>query len=576
MNTSDKVAILADSAKYDASCSTSGSSRQNSPGGIGNAKACGICHSWTPDGRCVALLKVLLSNACAWDCAYCVNRRSNDIPRAGFEPEELVRLIMDFYKRNYLEGALLSSGVLGCPEATMERLIAVARTLRVRERFNGYLHLKAIPGASDELVMEAARWADRVSVNIELPSAASLASIAPDKSPAAIFGPMRTLARASGFEPRRLLQPPALPQAAAHFDPQQPPQASDASMVQQPQDNSSFKTTSRQTVSGLPGTNKTGSDRTAANRLMLTRSNPRQDDTKLPSRPDSPWPAMDLALPAVAEPRPLYDSTGSGSTTANPSSSPSAASGRSGSRSSLPSVMEARKNRTRNPEAAILPAGQTTQMVIGASPESDLDILTLAENLYLAYDVRRVYYSAFIPVSGDTRVPALPRPPLLREHRLYQADWLFRFYGFSADEIIDPGRPNLDDRLDPKCAWALRNLHRFPIDLDKADYLEILRVPGIGPKSASRILRARRQNRLKPQMLASLGVVMKRARWFVSCSGLMADALPGDPRAAFALNEGALRRLLSDGASRQLNPLQLELGLDRGLDQELDPGRITG
>ena len=497
MNTSDKVALLADSAKYDASCSTSGSGRRNSPGGIGNAAVAGICHTWTPDGRCVALLKVLLSNACAWDCAYCVNRRSNDIPRAGFEPEELVRLIMDFYKRNYLEGALLSSGVSGCPDTTMERLIAVAKTLRVRERFNGYLHLKAIPGASDELVMEAARWADRVSVNIELPSAASLESIAPDKSPAAIFRPMRTLARASGFEPRRLVQPKASPQAPALLTPQ--PSAP-------------------------------------------------QSPARLSLPPGQSWPGMDTALPAVAEPRPLYDCSNTSA------------------RTSLPSVFEARKNRTRNPEAAILPAGQTTQMVIGASPESDLDILTLAENLYLAYDVRRVYYSAFIPVSGDSRVPALPRPPLLREHRLYQADWLFRFYGFSADEIIDPGRPNLDDRLDPKCAWALRHLHLFPIDLNKADYLEILRVPGIGPKSASRILRARRQNRLKPQMLASLGVVMKRARWFVSCSGVLPDALPGVTRGSFALNEGALRSLLSDNANRQLNPLQLELELELGLE----------
>jgi predicted DNA-binding helix-hairpin-helix protein len=274
----------------------------------------------------------------------------------------------------------------------------------------------------------------------------------------------------------------------------------------------------------------------------------------LPDTAGQTYPSMDISLPAVAEPRPLYDSTATNPITAAKAASPS----------SLPSVFEARRNRTRNPEAAILPAGQTTQMVIGASPESDLDILTLAENLYLAYDVRRVYYSAFIPVSGDARVPALPRPPLLREHRLYQADWLFRFYGFSADEIIDPGRPNLDDRLDPKCAWALRNLHRFPIDLNKADYLEILRVPGIGPKSASRILRARRQNRLKPQMLASLGVVMKRARWFVSCSGDMPDAIPGVSRGASVFNEGALRKLLSDDASSTLHPLQLELGLEAG------------
>jgi putative DNA modification/repair radical SAM protein len=533
MNTSDKVAILADSAKYDASCSTSGSARHNSPGGIGNAAVAGICHSWTPDGRCVALLKVLLSNACAWDCAYCVNRRSNDIPRAGFEPEELVKLIMDFYKRNYLEGALLSSGVSGCPDTTMERLISVAKTLRVREHFNGYLHLKAIPGASDEPVMEAARWADRVSVNIELPSAASLASIAPDKSPAAIFRPMRTLARASGFEPRRLLQSPATTQLPATLQPSASPQSH-------------------------------------------SRPNPGQS-----VHTEQAWPSMDVSLPVVAEPRPLYD-TGSHSNkslSVPQTTSPFGPAGQTGpaatthsttARTSLPSVFEARKNRTRNPEAAILPAGQTTQMVIGASPESDLDILTLAENLYLAYDVRRVYYSAFIPVSGDSRVPALPRPPLLREHRLYQADWLFRFYGFSADEIMDPSRPNLDDRLDPKCAWALRNLHLFPIDLNKADYLEILRVPGIGPKSASRIVRARRQNRLKPPMLASLGVVMKRARWFVSCSGILPDALPyalpGMSRGAFTFNEGALRRLLSDDASNKLQPLQLELGLDTELE----------
>ena len=545
MTTSDKVAILADSAKYDASCSTSGSARPNRPGGIGNAAVAGICHSWTPDGRCVALLKVLLSNACAWDCAYCVNRRSNDVPRAGFEPEELVSLIMDFYKRNYLEGALLSSGVSGCPDTTMERLIAVAKTLRVRERFNGYLHLKAIPGASDELVMEAARWADRVSVNIELPSAASLASIAPDKSPASIFGPMRTLARASGFEPRRLLPPQEPSQAPA------PSRLSASSRPSAPCDSPRTSAPSRLSAPSRPSA-PCESSRPAgkvSERLdLLGRS------ALPPISSAQAYPTMAMATPTVAEPRPLYDTPGSEPITAARASSPSR----------LPSVFEARKNRSRNPEAAILPAGQTTQMVIGASPESDLDILTLAENLYLAYDVRRVYYSAFIPVSGDTRVPALPRPPLLREHRLYQADWLFRFYGFSADEIIEPGRPNLDDRLDPKCAWALRNLHLFPVDLNKADYLEILRVPGIGPKSASRILRARRQNRLKPQMLAGLGVVMKRARWFVSCSGILPDALPGTSRSAWAFNEGALRALLSDSASQKLNPLQLDLGLEAG------------
>lgn len=478
MDTARKIAILADAAKYDASCSTSGSARANAPGGLGNGAVGGICHSWSADGRCVALLKVLLSNACAWDCAYCVNRRSNDVPRAGFEPEELVRLIVDFYKRNYIEGAFLSSGVIGCPDATMERLVAVARTLRTRERFNGYLHLKAIPGASDELLGEAARWADRVSVNIELPSAASLRAVAPDKTPASIFRPMRTLARAGGFEPVRLVAP------AGAFPSETAPKPTQAGAFLD----------------------------------------------------------MDRVQAALAEPRPRYASSPAGS------------------------VMDARKARPRDPGATSLPAGQTTQMVIGASPESDLDILGLAENLYLAYDVRRVYYSAYIPVGSGALLPAregaqddgAAKPPLLREHRLYQADWLFRFYGYSASEILDPARPNLDMELDPKCAWALRNLQFFPVDVNKAEYRDLLRVPGLGPKSACRILRARRSARLKPEHLASMGVVMKRARWFLTCSGATAS-LPGGARAADrADNPAALRALLVDSARSTLAPVQRE------------------
>lgn len=477
MDTQRKLAILADAAKYDASCSTSGSARA-SKGGVGNAAVGGICHSWSADGRCVALLKVLLSNACAYDCAYCVNRRSADRPRAGFEPEELVRLVMDFYRRNYIEGALLSSGVAGCPDATMERLISVAKTLRLRERFNGYLHLKIIPGACDELVAEATRWADRVSVNIELPSAASLAAVAPDKTPASILRPMRILARASGFEPKSL-PPAASPPAAA------PLAAIEAG--------------------------------------------------------ESPAAAL---IPAPrAAPRPLERSRPDGAV------------------GGLPSVTEARRYRPRDPGSATLPAGQTTQMVIGASPESDRQILTLAENLYLAYDVRRVYYSAFIPSSPDPRVPALAGPPLLREHRLYQADWLFRFYGFKGDELFEGGGPNLDEALDPKCAWALRNLHRFPVDVNRAEYMELLRVPGIGPKSASRIVRARREAPLVAETLGRLGVVMKRARWFVTCSGVPAfpSVMRGGGRLAPGIdNPAGLRASLGDGAPSALKPLQRE------------------
>ncbi|MBN1520431.1 MAG: putative DNA modification/repair radical SAM protein [Spirochaetales bacterium] len=469
MDLAGKISILADAAKYDASCSTSGSARSNK-GGVGNAAVGGICHAWSADGRCVALLKVLLSNACAYDCAYCVNRRSNDVPRTGFEPEELVRLVMDFYRRNYIEGALLSSGVIGCPDATMERLIAVAKTLRVRERFNGYLHLKAIPGASERLVLEAARWADRLSVNIELPSAASLRAVASDKTPAAIFGPMRVLARAGGFEPRRLPATSAQPAVPLQDSPAETPV--------------SFH-------SQLPAVSHAVRD-----------IRPMEGGADLPARA---------------------------------------------------SVMDARALRRRDPGAAVLPAGQTTQMVVGASPESDLHILTLAENLYLAYDVRRVYYSAFVPTGGDSRVPALAGPPLVREHRLYQADWLFRFYGYSAAEVLDPLHPNLDPSIDPKAAWALRHLERFPVDANTADYRELLRVPGIGPRSASRIVRARRLARLSPSALKGLGVVMKRARWFVSCSGTMAvDA------GRVLDRPDALASLLRDGADTLLEPLQLE------------------
>ncbi len=438
MDVKDKIGILADAAKYDASCSSAGSARPNTPKGLGNGAVAGICHSWSADGRCISLLKVLLSNACAYDCAYCVNRRSNDIPRAGFEPGELVKLIIEFYTRNYIEGAFLSSGVLGCPDATMERLILVARRLRVQESFNGYLHLKIIPGASEALVMEAARWADRVSVNIELPSSESLARIAPDKSPQAIFGPMKLLAAAAGFSPRALPAP-------------------------------GLRTIGGPPAAGAPG------------RLMRRRGSPR---------------------------------------------------------------------------AALVPAGQTTQLIVGASPESDQAILSLAERLYRSYDVRRVYYSAFVPTGSDPRLPQLAKPPLAREHRLYQADWLFRFYGFSASEILDPLHPYLDARIDPKSEWAIRNLGFFPLELMSASYEELLRVPGIGPKSAQRIIKARRDSILAAKSLSRLGIVMRRASWFITLKGrLVSDELS----MSRIEKPDALKRVLMDPAYRRQIESQPEL-----------------
>ena len=487
MTVNDKIGVLADAAKYDASCSTSGSSRKNTGGGLGSGALGGICHSWSADGRCVALLKLLLSNVCAYDCAYCVNRRSNDVRRAAFEPEELVRLIIDFYRRNYIEGVFLSSGVAGCPDATMERLIWIARTLRTRERFNGYIHLKVIPGASEGLVLEAARWADRVSVNIELPSAASLSRIAPDKTPQSIFGPMRTLARAGGFEPAGLAGP----------------------------------------------SSSLGAE---APRLPASAAGPAGKPAAIPARCEA------ALVPYV--PR------GDGKVSVQADRGPA-------------SVMDARRTRARDSGSPLIPAGQTTQLVVGASPESDAVILTLAENLYLAYDVRRVYYSAFIPTGSDPRLPAVAEPPLAREHRLYQADWLFRFYGFAASEILDAAHPFLDRRIDPKSDWALRNMQFFPLEISTAEYRDLLRVPGIGPKSAARIVKARRRCALRTSSLSRLGVVMRRAKWFITVGGRLAADEGGDLYYAerpgsFALGRGSrmlgnpelLRRALVDPAYR--------------------------
>ena len=376
----DKLTILADSAKYDVACTSSGASRTARPGTVGSCYAPGCCHAFTADGRCVSLLKVLMSNCCSFDCGYCVNRRSNDIPRATFAPRELAELTMEFYRRNYIEGLFLSSAVLGTPDYTTERMLAVLRLLRGEYRFGGYIHAKAIPGTSPELLQQLGYLADRLSVNVELPSERSLNLLAPDKGRHSIFRPMKQIA-----------------------------------------------------VSG------------AASREELT----------------------------------LYRHA---------------------------------------PKFA--PAGQSTQMIVGASPETDYHILKLTEGMYHKYGLKRVFYSAYIPVAEDTRLPALDtKPPLLREHRLYQADWLLRFYGFRAGELLDEGQPDFDPLLDPKCCWALRHPDFFPVEVNRADYEALLRVPGIGVVSAKRILVARRGGALRAEDLKKLGVVLKRAQYFLTCSG---------------------------------------------------------
>jgi putative DNA modification/repair radical SAM protein len=414
----EKLKILAESAKYDVSCASSGTVRSNAARGLGNTVGgMGICHSFTEDGRCVSLLKIMLTNNCIYDCAYCINRKSNDLKRAAFSAGELVELTVEFYRRNYIEGLFLSSGVVISPDNTMERMVRVVKDLRTVHRFNGYIHLKSIPGCSQELISEGGLYADRMSVNLEIPTERHLMFLAPDKSFQSVFAPMRYIQQGmlQSIEDRRRL-----------------------------------------------------------------RHAPR-----------------------------------------------------------------------------FVPAGQSTQMIIGATPETDRDILHVSSALYRRPSMKRVYYSGYIPVNAyDKRLPAATgQAPLVRENRLYQADWLMRFYEFRADEIVNDRFPNLDLDIDPKLAWALRNPHCFPVDVNTADYSTILRVPGIGVKSAKLILAARRFGQLTPEQLKKIGIVMKKAKYFIACRGLplntVNEVTPEYVRKA--LVEPKKKRMIPDG--RQLTIL---------------------
>lgn len=380
-----KLKILSDAAKYDVACTSSGSARKNIPGGLGSTVAAGICHSFANDGRCISLLKILMSNCCIYDCAYCINRISNDVPRTTFSPEEIVDLTINFYRRNYIEGLFLSSAVLKDPDHTMEKIILVLKKLREEHRFNGYIHIKAIPGADPALIEQAGRLADRMSVNIELPSSEGLRQLAPQKNKEAILKPM-------GFISSRI------------------------------------------------------------------------EENK--------------------EERALFKKA-----------------------------------------PVFTPAGQSTQLIVGATPDHDLTILKLSEGLYKRYRLKRVFYSAYVPVSNHPCLPVTVKPPLLREHRLYQADWLLRFYGFSAGELLDEKHADFNPQLDPKCDWALRNLQHFPVEVNRAEYEMLLRVPGIGVRSAQRIVKARRMGKLDFPDIKKLGVVLKRARYFITCKGKYLDKI---------------------------------------------------
>ena len=379
MDIFEKLKILSDSAKYDASCSSSGSNRRNSSSGIGNGNISGICHSWGADGRCISLLKILFTNACIYDCKYCINRCSNNVKRATFTPREVADLTINFYRRNYIEGLFLSSAVIKSPDYTMELLINTISILRNEYNFNGYIHCKTIPGCSKELIDKLGSMVDRMSINIELPSNNSLKLLAPQKEKTGILTPMSYV----------------------------------------------------------------------SNKMKLNKLEKRKEN--------------------------------------------------------------------------FIPAGQTTQLIIGATPESDLKILKLSESLYKKLSLKRVYYSAYISVNNDKNLPTLESPPLLRENRLYQADWLLRFYGFKADELLSETHPNFNNVLDPKCEWALRNLDKFPIEINKANYFTLIRVPGIGVISAKKIIKARRNFDLNFDSLKKLGIVLKRAKYFITCKGKYYD-----------------------------------------------------
>ena len=430
----EKLQILADSAKYDVSCSSSGSHRKNT-GTIGNAHTAGICHSWGADGRCISLLKVLFSNKCVYNCEYCVNRRSNDFPRASFEPDELARLTIEFYRRNYIEGLFLSSAVEVSPDHTAERILESLQLLRYKYGFSGYIHAKIIPGVSQELLHEIGLVADRLSVNIEMPTAKSLQTFAPQKKPKEIFTPMRQITN-SLIERNSLKGPGNMFRGIAVNAPEH-----------------YLKGFSQ----GIEEKDKAGGSRAGS-------------DTQ-----DS--------ITAVSSARPLS------------------------------------RNRRRQGED-FAPAGQTTQMIIGAGGETDQSILNTSESLYRTFKMKRVYYSAYVPVVDSPMLPTRKTaPPLAREHRIYQADWLLRFYGFSVKELFTEKSHNLDPDLDPKVTWALRNLDQFPVEVNRASYDTLMRIPGIGAVSARRIVRQRRLSAVKFDDLKKMGVVLKRAKYFLTCSG---------------------------------------------------------
>lgn len=472
----DKLRILSDAAKYDVACTSSGVERAGKKGEVGNSAACGICHSFAADGRCISLLKILYTNECIYDCKYCINRSTNDTVRTSFTPEEVCTLTMEFYRRNYIEGLFLSSSIRHSPNETMEQIVKALKMLREEYHFNGYIHCKAIPGASDDLIEMAGWYADRMSVNLELPTAEGLRRLAPHKSRQNILLPMRKIQNGIAQS---------------------------------------------QALLGMSGGNRGAywhTTRRLEHKSVLQKQ--REDDWRV-LRADNETAQMQRAGQIDAQESASADAKQSLAPALN--EMPPSHSGEKLESTVLRNTNAANALTFRPSYAGgrgFAAAGQSTQMILGASSETDYQMLTVAEALYRQFDLKRVFYSAFIRVNDDSSLPVLPGgPPLQREHRMYQADWLLRYYGFQARELLSESRPNFNTLLDPKCNWAVGHLEQFPMEVNRAEYFELLRVPGIGPKSARRIVEARKTAVLDFKDLKKLGVVLKRALYFITCSG---------------------------------------------------------
>ena len=525
-----KLKILADAAKYDVACTSSGSSRRGKKGHLGNAVSAGICHTFSSDGRCVSLLKILFSNDCIFDCKYCPSRAANERERATFTPEEICRLVVEFYRRNYIEGLFLSSAVVRSPAYTMEKMYEAIYMLRNQYHFNGYIHVKAIPGAPDDIIYAMGFLVDRMSVNLELPTTEGLKKLAPNKKPQNLIRPMRQIQNGIVSQRLALGKDGRMERAYGNkylsnsiFNEKNTSSVEEKSVfsimedAQKSAKNNDNVSNQQKDVSFFKKSKlESGIDSNTDIKNSINASSGKSTENSINSITNSNIDSN------------IRRGIGNAAMVDNPLQM------ETGIRSGIGSGVESRIERGitlpsnflqatgKRAGAQFVPAGQSTQMIIGASGESDFHLLSLTQRLYQQYDLKRVFYSAYVPLNDDPNLPAIgTAPPLLREHRLYQADWLLRYYGFRADELLSPDRPNFNTFVDPKCDWALRHLEYFPVEINQATYEQLLRVPGIGNKSAGRIVRARRQTTLDFEDIKKMGVVLKRAVYFITCRGKM-------------------------------------------------------